>query len=271
MDIELNFMGVCVVDWHTSYRFYTEILGMHAELDPDLGIWASLGGGWDAYRAGSKSMIVELFDGGRPAGDGRAWGHKQGIRPGIQVDDLEAVVVEARACGVPFTGEVEETDWGQRIEFTAPEGIRWTLSHVPGRPSSSDLFKPHIGHVEIKAHDLAEQEAFYRDVMGMHLESENQTQVILGQGAGKPWLTLESGSEKQINDPARASDPACGHPIFISFMTSDIQDVAALLREANVTMLKGIEHHADWGGTDLIIADVDGNVLQIVQYGTQIG
>jgi len=54
-------------------------------------------------------------------------------------------------------------------------------------------------------------------------------------------------------------------------MTSDIQDVASLLREANVTMLKGIEHHADWGGTDLIIADVDGNVLQIVQYGTQIG
>jgi hypothetical protein len=78
-------------------------------------------------------------------------------------------------------------------------------------------------------------------------------------------------SEKQINDPAWASDPARGHPIFISFMTSDIEDVAALLREANVTVLKGIERHADWGGTDLIIADVDGNSLQIVQYGTQIG
>lgn len=266
MDVELNFMGVCVADWHTSYRFYTEILGMHAELDPDLGTWASLGGGWDAYRAGSKSMIVELFDGGRPAGGGRAWGHKQGIRPGIQVDDLEAVVVAARARGVPFTGQVEETDWGQRIEFTAPEGIRWILSQVPGRPSSPDLFKPHIGHVEIKAHDLAGQEAFYRNVIGMHLESENQTQVILGQGTGKPWLTLESGGEKQINDPAWASDPARGHPIFISFMTSDIEDVAALLREANVTVLKGIERHADWGGTDLIIADVDGNSLQIGNY-----
>jgi catechol 2,3-dioxygenase-like lactoylglutathione lyase family enzyme len=140
MDIELNFMGVCVVDWHSSYRFYTEILGIHAELDPDLGIWASLGGGWDAYRAGSKSLIVELFDGGRPAG-GRKWGHKQGIRPGIQVDDLEAVVVAARARGVPFTGEVEETDWGQRIEFSAPEGIRWTLptsqDDLPALTSSS--------------------------------------------------------------------------------------------------------------------------------------
>ncbi|HET7271905.1 MAG TPA: VOC family protein [Rubrobacter sp.] len=272
MDIELNFMGVCVEDWRTSYRFYTEILGMHAELDPDLGTWASLGGGWDAYRAGSRSMIVELFDGGRSsAGGGRAWGHKQGIRPGIQVDDLEAVVVAARARGVPFTGEIEETDWGRRIEFTAPEGIRWTLSHVPERPSGPDLFKPHIGHVEIKARDLEEQMAFYRDVMGMHLESENQTQVILGQGANKPWLTLESGGEKQINDPAWASDPALGHPIFISFMTSDIRDVAARLREANVTMLKDIEPHADWGGTDLIIADVDGNALQIVQYETQIG
>lgn len=97
MENELNFMGVCVDDCHTSYRFYTEILGMYAELDPDLGNWASLGGGWDAYRAGSRSMIVELFDGGRLAGGGRSWGHEQGIRPGIQVDDLESVVAAARA------------------------------------------------------------------------------------------------------------------------------------------------------------------------------
>ena len=270
MDIELNFMGVCVEDWHTSYRFYTEILGMHAELDPDLGIWASLGGGWDAYRAGSRSMIVELFDGGRPAGGRRAWGHKQGIRPAIQVDDLEAVVAAARARGVPFTGEIEETDWGQRTEFTAPEGIRWTLSHVPERPSSPGLFKPHIGHVEIKTHDLAGQVTFYRDVMGMNLESEHQTQIILGQGAGKPWLALESGGEKQTNDPAWASDPALGHPVFISFMASDVREVATRVRQANVNILKGVEHHADWGGTDLIVADVDGNALQIVQYGTRI-
>lgn len=270
MEIEFNFMGVCIEDWHTSYRFYTEILGMYAELDPDLGNWASLGGGWDAYRAGSRSMIVELFDGGRLACGGRSWGHEQGIRPGIQVDDLEAVVVAARARGVPFTGEIEETDWGRRIEFAAPEGIRWTLSEAPDQPSSTDLFKPHFGHVEIKAHDLTGQVVFYRDVMGMHLESENQAQVILGQGAGKPWLALEPGGEKQINDPSWASDPALAHPVFISFMTFDIQEVAARLREANVTILKGIERHVDWGGTDLIIADMDGNALQIVQYGTQI-
>lgn len=115
---------------------------------------------------------------------------------------------------------------------------------------------------------MTEQMVFYRDVMGMRLESENQAQVILGQGAGTPWLALEPGGEKQINDPSWASDPALAHPVFISFMTFDIQDVAARLREANVTILKGIERHVDWGGTDLIIADMDENALQIVQYGT---
>ena len=66
-----------------------------------------------------------------------------------------------------------------------------TLAHVPGRPSHPDLFKPYIGHIEIKAHDLVGQKAFYHNVMGMRLESETQARVIFGQGAGKPWLILE--------------------------------------------------------------------------------
>lgn len=266
MDTELNFLGLYVADWPASYQFYTAILGMQAEVDPSLGVWASLGGGWDAYRTGSRSMICELFDGGGSVGSGRAWGRRQGIRPAIHVDDLDAVVGAARARGVSFTGEVEETAWGRRIEFTAPEGIRWTLCQAPGRPSSPDLFKPYIGHVEIKAHDVAGQTAFYRDVIGLDLESKEPAQVIFGQGAGLPWLTLEPGGEKRTNDPARGPDAIRGHPVFISFMASDIQAVAARLRGAQATLLKDIEHHEEWGGTDIIIADVDGNMLQIVQY-----
>ncbi len=266
MDTELNFLGLHVADWPASYQFYTAILGVHADVDPSLGIWAALGGGWDAYRTGSRSMVCELFDGGRPVGSGRAWGRGQGIRPAIHVDDLDAVVGAARARGVSFTGGVEETEWGRRIEFTAPEDMRWTLCQVPGRPSSPDLFTPYIGHVEIKAHDVARQTAFYRDVIGMNLESETPAQVIVGQGVGQPWLTLEPGGEKQTNDPAGGPDAIRGQPVFISFMASDIQVVAARLRDAQATLLKDIEHHDEWGGTDMIIADVDGNALQVVQY-----
>lgn len=266
MDTELNFLGLYVAAWQASYQFYTEILGMHADEDPSLGVWASLGGGWDAYRTGCRSMICELFDGGRPVRRGRAWGRGQGIRPAIHVDDLDAVVSAARARGVPFTGAVEETAWGRRIEFTVPEGLRWTLCQTPGRPSSPDLFKPYIGHVEIKACDVAGQTAFYRDVIGMNLESETLAQVIVGQGVGQPWLTVESGGEKQMNDPAGGPDAIRGQPVFISFMASDIQAVAARLTEAQATLLKDIEHHDAWGGTDIIIADVDGNALQVVQY-----
>ncbi|MGI8916046.1 MAG: VOC family protein [Chloroflexota bacterium] len=270
MDTELNFLGICAVDWQASFRFYTEILGMHSELAPHLGVWASLGGGWNAYRAGSRSVIVELFDGGRPASSARAWGHEQGIRPGIQVDDLDAVVAEARMRGVSFTGAVEATDWGHRIEFTAPEGIRWTLSDASGHPSGSDLARPYIGHVEIKAHDLAGQKAFYRDIIGMELMKESAAQVIFGQGAGKPWLSLEPGGEQPINDPRWASRPAIGQPIFISFKTADIQAVAARLRAAQATVLKDVRQHGDWGGTDMIISDIDGNALQVVQYGNAL-
>lgn len=270
MDTELNFLGIRVADWQASYRFYADILGMHSELAPKLGVWASLGGGWDDYRAGSGSIIVELFDGGRPPGGERAWGREQAIRPSIHVDDLQAAVEEARARGVPFTGGVEDTTWGKRMEFTAPDGIRWTLAEAPGYPSNSDVSRPYIGHVEIKAHDLAGQKAFYREIMGMGLERESPAEVILGQGSGKPWLVLESGGERPINDPRWASRPVIGHPIFISYMAGDIRAVVARLQAARATVLRDLRHHADWGGTDMIIADADGNALQIVQYGTSL-
>jgi hypothetical protein len=39
--------------------------------------------------------------------------------------------------------------------------FRWSLSHVPGKPFTTDVHKPFVGHFEIKAHDFEGQKAFY--------------------------------------------------------------------------------------------------------------
>jgi predicted enzyme related to lactoylglutathione lyase len=52
-------------------------------------------------------------------------------------------------------------------------------------------------------------------------------------------------------------------------MTPDIRAAHAYLQARGVTMLRGIVYHDDWGGTDVHIADPDGNAIQVVQYGHQ--
>ena len=49
-------------------------------------------------------------------------------------------------------GDIERTTWGEHIEFTAPEGFRWTLAHAPAYPFGSSMRKPHLGWVQVKAH-----------------------------------------------------------------------------------------------------------------------
>jgi predicted enzyme related to lactoylglutathione lyase len=267
LDATLNFLGIHVVDWNAAYLFYTEVLGLRSLLQPKYGDWAELGGGWKAYHAGSRSMVLELFDGGRPVSGARSWGRAQAVRPAIQVDDLDTAIADLRSRGVPFTGGILEDRLGKRVEFVSPEEIRWSLAQIPGRPSSTDRSRPYIGHVEIKANDLAGQTAFYHQVMGMSLESDDLSPLVLGQGSGKPWLTLEPGGESRIGEPPSPQrSPTCAQPVFISFMTTNVEDAREHLRDANVTFLQNSVLHSDWGGTDVVVADADGNAVQIVQY-----
>lgn len=266
--LELNFIGLSVVDWQRSLAYYTKSIGIGLKnSNPTYGNWAMLGEGWDAYWSGkSRSLIVELFDGGPPIRKERKWGREQGVRPSIQVENLEAAITALRRRRVRFTSEVEHMGWGKRIEFTAPEDIRWTLSEVPGRPASPGLNKPLIGHLEIKAHQFARQTAFYRDVLGMQLESTNRAYAVLSQGPNKPWVVIEPGGERQSIPPDWAAIPAHGQPLFLSFMTYNLPKAAAAMRQAGVRILKEVEHHPDWGGTDFIATDVDGNVIQVFAF-----
>ncbi len=262
-ELNLNFLGVSVVDWQAAYHFYTQILGIHtARLNPDFGDWALLGGGWDAYYAGSKSMIFELFDGAKPPQGAMP---VQGFRPGIHVDDLDATVAILHESGVQFTTPIETRPYGQRIAFMASEGVIWSLAQIPNTPSGT-IPIPYIGHILLKASDVAGQRAFYRDVMGLRVVDEGVDYVLLRRSAGEPLLIIEADGQPMTPDP-NWSDPVRAQPVFISFMTADIGAAHARFMDSHCSILRPVTRHNDWGGTDMLITDVDGHAIQVVQYG----
>ncbi|MBN1966569.1 MAG: VOC family protein [Anaerolineae bacterium] len=270
LDLTLNLMGVTASDWSAAYRWYTEVLGMEtAKLDPAHGDWANLGGGWEAWYAGETALVFELFDGGRSDPD-RAWGRGQGFRPAIVIPDLDAALAALRARGVLFTGEVETVPWGRRAEFVAAEGVRWALAESAVLHTGSGVAIPVIGLIEVKAHDLALSRAFYTDVIGLHVELAAPDTVLLAPAQGTARLALEPGGMPVRTPPdwtaATGLSPDRAHPVFISFMTPDVRAAAARFAAQGVTILADVQHHASWGGTDVIIADPDGHPVQVVQY-----
>jgi catechol 2,3-dioxygenase-like lactoylglutathione lyase family enzyme len=262
--LELNFVGVCAADWNESYRFYTQTLGVRTESRE--GNWAMLGGGWDDYLAGrSRGMVLELFDGARPPDPNRRWGDDQAIRPGILVTNLVKVVAAAKSRGVQFTGDIEATESGQRIEFEASEGIRWTIWQIAGARAGEDLSRPYVGIAEVKTHNLSGQRSFYRDVLGMRVESDDSRRIVLAHHPDGPRLVLEGGGETHYVELAMTKRPERSQPIFLSVMASDLRNASRLLQSTGANVVKTIEHH-DWGGADLFVADADGNTIQVVQY-----
>lgn len=267
MQLEWNFIGASFVNWQIAFRYFTDVLGFAYNLNPDYGDWAVLGGGWDAYYAGSNGTTFELFDDGCPASTARHWGDGQGYRPALHVRDLETSIAYLKSRGVIFSSDIEAKSWGRRIEFIAPESVRLALLETPERPTTTDWQRPIMATVEIKAHDLDAQTHFFTDVMGLHIAERYTNGVILRHtDTNKAQIILESGGTKTTNDPSWSHDPVRGHPFFLSFMTPDIEAVNEKLHKNNVTILKPMQTHKSWGGTDIHVADPDGNALQIVRY-----
>jgi len=150
--------------------------------------------------------------------------------------------------------------------MTGPEGIRWGLAQAP--QSESDWSHPLIGGVELKAVDPEAQKAFYTQVLGMAIERETEQAIHLSQASGEAWLHIESGGvEMPIPAPPGDPKPAFYYPIWISYETEDVRNADAWLQRQGVRILHPLTYHEDWNGTDIIIADADGNAIQIVQYG----
>lgn len=263
-DLLFNFIGVSVADWHAAFQFFHETLGIKAGRAPQYGDWAILGGAWDAYyHAGSRSAVFELFDRGRTVTE-RHWGLNQGIRPGFQVSDLQATMEKYH---LPFT--IADCPWGKTAEFPTAEGIRFAFAEIPGAPFSDDPAVPYIGHVAIKCADFDAMQEFYTNVLGFISIETDSDYAVLAQESGHPSVILERGgtvSMFDVHGTPWENNAVRALPIFLSLMTTDIQSSDLYLRSRGVRILREILEGKSWGGTDMHIADPDGNALQVVQY-----
>ncbi len=264
-DFELNFAGICPADWPGAFRFYTDVLGIKARSQD--GHWAILGAGWERFVAGqSRALVFELFEGrGLPAGVERE--RDQAIRLGIRVRDLAGARAQASTRGVRFATEIERDDGFERAEFAAPDGTRWILWSPPGGGATGDVAEPEILLAEMRVEDWLGQLAFYRDTLGLGVVKQATARVVLQQAGDGPQVILKPGGRKHVVDPAWADRPALAQPIFLGFMVGDVRAAARRLRAAGARVLRDVQHH-DWGGTDLIVADADGNAVQIYKLDT---
>lgn len=266
VEFEFNFVGVNAGHFRRALRFYTNTMGVHpAETDEDADGWAMLVAGWDeSPTANGRGLRCELFQREIEPPTERWWGRNQNIRPSIQVTDLPTVRAELQRRGVSFTGDISGTPWGETIEFSTPEGVRWSLAHAPNFPSAQGVQTPHIGWTELKAADRDGQEQFYTQIMGLTIGERYDSSVRLEQGAGNPQLFIEPGGEQVITGQGKSSS-FLKQPVWTSFETPDIDEASKWLTARKVPLVRDVTSH-DWGGKDIVIEDVDGNPIQVVEY-----
>lgn len=233
--------------------FYSRALGLSFEQNEAYGQWRYFQ---------TQRMTFELFEAQPDRLEVKAWGKGQAFRPVILVSDLSATAAMFQKQGIPFSQSTAE--FGTQLEMMGPEGIRWGLRESPN--VEMDWAHPLIGGIELKAANLKAQKAFYTQVLGMTIENETDQAIQLHQSEGEAWLRIEAGG---VETPPRRGEhkPAFFYPIWISYKTNAVKEANAWLQQHTVTILHPLTYHADWLGTDIIIADADGNAIQVVQYG----
>ena len=267
MTFKLHFMGIAAEDWPAAHRFYTEQVSMaSADQNPAYGDWALIGREHQAYRDTPAVLKFELFGFGKTPSDGWEWGQTQGYRPGIFVDDLQSEMRTLQARGIEFSGEVESTRWGRRVEFKGYEGLRWSLEEAPDLLRGNGLREPNIGCVSIKTPDLAAQKAFYHGLLGMQSPHEDDNLIALQRQAGEPYLFLETGGAKIQQGYSIVGGDFALQGMWVSFEVENMKASAPMLRAADLEILQDVTVHEDWQGVDMLLRDPGGNILQIVEY-----
>jgi catechol 2,3-dioxygenase-like lactoylglutathione lyase family enzyme len=212
----------------------------------------------------TRGIVFELFQ----AHPGRlrvnAWGDGQAFRPAMLVDNIPAIAATLEGQGISFSPL--NSDFGEQLEMIGPEEICWSLLKSPD--IKMDWAHPTIGGIELKATNVGAQKEFYTKILGMKVEYEIPEVVHLGQSHGVAWLRIQAGAVPMpLPAPAGEPKPALYYPIWISFETEDVKSAKDWLQEQNATILHPLTYHQDWDGTDIILADADGNAVQVVQYG----
>jgi catechol 2,3-dioxygenase-like lactoylglutathione lyase family enzyme len=127
-----------------------------------------------------------------------------------------------------------------------------------------------VTHVTRYVRNEDEALAFYRDVLGFELNTDNS------MGPGKRWLTVNAPGQKHFEivlynpvgweDDADAREQALaqiGKQAQLMVSTSDIDALHAKLQEKNVQIMHGI-NDMPWG-RDMGFRDLDGNPIYVVQ------
>lgn len=256
----LNWFGMAVHDVPATTDFYSKKLGFFFWQDEDkFGMWRMFE---------TRRMKFELFKAHSERLKVEGWGNGQAFRPAILVNNLASATARLQDQGVLLFHEASE--FGPQVELMGPEGIRWSLVENPD--IEMDWTHPVMGGIELKAANLNAQKDFYTRVFDMKIENKTDSAIHLTQSSGEAWLRIQpGGTATSLTVGAGNPKPAFFFPIWISYETKDIKQADAWLQQQKVTIIRPLTLHEDWNGTDVIITDVDGNAIQVVQYGTLNG
>ena len=236
MDLKLNFIGVTVCDFDTSFRFYTETLGMTArDSRPSWALFDTTG------------TIFELFGGGKHKG-----GDSQTVLPCLHVAGLEKVVERLKGHGVHLDGESEGGQVPGGVRFVAPEGLRWCLSDDPAYYSGESMGKPNIATIYLSTGQdkLEALHRFYVQLMGLTLIAGDTYSRRFRNETGEPELIIQVDPDGGKQRPVISNRREAPH--YLSFQTVDIEPAAAWIRSQGPRILQDVTHH-EWGGIDLQI------------------
>ena len=252
----LSFMGMTVHNVEATVDFLTQCLGVrpvHTRSN-----WAMLSNGWvDPVVEGSLGLTWELFEASESAGIERF----QAVRPSFVVQRLAALTEELRERGVPLGEPSVDGKWGPSIELVTPEGTRLLLAEDFDDPGPKDLRRPQVGWVEVQTRDHSAQVEFYSRVFGLQREARGEV-VVLSQGPAAPSLRL---LPSPLVVPAQTSQPGLlDVPVWVSFETTNASAAASWFEDQAVVVLQQPRFRGF--GTEIVIADVDGNPIQVVDY-----
>lgn len=142
-----------------------------------------------------------------------------------------------------------------------PEGTRLLLAEDFDDPGPKDLRRPQVGWVEVQTRDHSAQVEFYSRVFGLQREARGEV-VVLSQGPAAPSLRL---LPSPLVVPAQTSQPGLlDVPVWVSFETTNASAAASWFEDQAVVVLQQPRFRGF--GTEIVIADVDGNPIQVVDY-----
>lgn len=129
MDPRISLVTLAVANLAASRRFYVDGLGWTPELDVDDVVMIRVGERLVLSLWQRESFELEVG----PVRDGPGQVPVTLAHNVPSVDDVDAVLEEARTAGSPRVGGGAHRAWGGYTGyFTDPDGFHWEVAHNPG-------------------------------------------------------------------------------------------------------------------------------------------